>query len=99
MKTYPTLLALGWLLSAQVFADGMVPDTSVVIVNEADGEASVSVTNTDGKLALLHVTLEDIPEDTESLLFVTPPLSRVEADKSQLVRFILQNRTPCKLNA
>jgi len=72
MKTYPTLLALGWLLSTQAFADGMVPDTSVVIVNEADGEASVSVTNTDGKLALLHVTLEDIPEDTESLLFVTP---------------------------
>ena len=73
MKTYPTLLALGWLLSTQAFADGMVPDTSVVIVNEADGEASVSVTNTDGKLALLHVTLEDIPEDTESLLFVTRP--------------------------
>lgn len=90
MKTYPTLLALGWLLSTQVYADGMVPDTSVVIVNEA----SVSVTNTDGKLALLHVTLENIPEDSESLLFVTPPLARVEADKSQLVRFILQNRTP-----
>ena len=45
MKTYPTLLALGWLLSTQAFADGMVPDTSVVIVNEADGEASVSVTD------------------------------------------------------
>lgn len=100
MKTYPTLnrvlavLTLGCLLSARAYADGMVPDTSVVIVNEADGEASVSVTNTDGKLALLHVTLEDIPEDTEPLLFVTPPLARVETDKSQLVRFILQNREP-----
>ncbi|NWD23471.1 fimbria/pilus periplasmic chaperone [Pseudomonas yamanorum] len=100
MKTYPTMsrvlasLAMGCLLSARAHADGMVPDTSVVIVNEADGEASVSVTNTDGKLALLHVTLEDVPEDTEPLLFVTPPLARVEADKSQLVRFILQNREP-----
>ena len=73
-----------------VLADGMVPDTSVVIVNEADGEASVSVTNTDAKLALLHVTLENIPEDTASRLFVTPPLSRVEPAKSQLIRFILQ---------
>lgn len=72
----------------------MVPDTSVVIVNEADGEASVSVTNTDGKLALLHVTLEDIPEDAAKLLFVTPPLARVEASKSQLIRFILQTSEP-----
>ena len=77
-----------------VLADGMVPDTSVVIVNEADGEASVSVTNTDSKLALLHVTLEDIPEDTAPLLFVTPPLTRVEPSKSQLIRFILQSSTP-----
>lgn len=77
-----------------VLADGMVPDTSVVIINEADGEASVSVTNTDAKLALLHVTLENIPEDTASRLFVTPPLSRVEPSKSQLIRFILQTPEP-----
>ncbi|KAA8560812.1 Chaperone protein FocC [Pseudomonas extremaustralis] len=75
-------------------ADGMVPDTSVVIVHEQDGEATVSVTNTDNKLSLLHVTLEDIPEDTETLLFVTPPLARVEASKNQQVRFILQTREP-----
>ncbi|SDR89739.1 P pilus assembly protein, chaperone PapD [Pseudomonas cedrina] len=80
--------------SSLVLADGMVPDTSVVIVNEADGEASVSVTNTDSKLALLHVTLEDIPEDSAPLLFVTPPLTRVEPSKSQLIRFILQSPEP-----
>lgn len=82
------------LLAPAIRADGMVPDTSVVIVYEADGEAAVSVTNTDNKLALLHVTLEDIPEDREPLLVVTPPLSRVEASKSQLVRFILQTTQP-----
>jgi P pilus assembly chaperone PapD len=82
------------LMAAQAQADGMVPDTSVVIVNEADGEASVTVTNTDASLALLHITLEDIPEDTEQLVFVTPPLARVEASKSQLIRFILQSEKP-----
>ncbi|MGJ7513322.1 fimbria/pilus chaperone family protein [Pseudomonas baetica] len=86
--------ALVVLFCSRVLADGMVPDTSVVIVNEADGEASVSVTNTDASLALLHVTLEDIPEDKEPLLFVTPPLARVEPSKSQLVRFILQSNAP-----
>ncbi len=91
-----TLAALVLAASLNTQADGMVPDTSVVIVHEADGEAAVSVTNTDSKLALLHVTLQDIPEDTEPLLVVTPPLSRVESDKSQLVRFILQNQTPLR---
>ncbi|WP_269137525.1 fimbria/pilus chaperone family protein [Pseudomonas sp. PGPR40] len=85
---------LAFLLCGRVLADGMVPDTSVVIVNEADGEASVSVTNTDATLALMHVTIENIPEDTEALVFVTPPLARVEASKTQLVRFILQSEKP-----
>ena len=62
---------LSLLLTVQAQADGMVPNTSVVIVNEADGEASVTVTNTDSTLALMHVTIEDIPEDTEPLAFVT----------------------------
>jgi P pilus assembly chaperone PapD len=85
-----------WCGATGALADGMVPDTSVVIVHEADGEAAVSVTNTDSKLALLHVTLEDIPEDKDTLLFVTPPLARVEPGKSQLVRFILQSAEPLK---
>ncbi len=91
---YLSALALTLSAPALVLADGMVPDTSVVIVNEADGEATVTVTNTDDKLALLHVTLEDIPEDQASLLFVTPPLARVEPAKSQLIRFILQSSEP-----
>jgi len=90
------IAALALLFSMNARADGMVPDTSVVIVYESDGEASVSVTNTDSQLALLHVTLEDIPEDNEPLLVVTPPLSRVEPTKSQLVRFILQDHLPLK---
>lgn len=83
-------------LCSSTLADGMVPDTSVVIVHESEGEAAISVTNTDSQLALLHVTLEDIPEDKEPLLFVTPPLSRVEPSKSQLVRFILQTQQPLR---
>lgn len=89
-----SLGALALLLASHAHADGMIPNTTVVIVNEADGEASVSVTNSDASLALLHVTIENIPEDSESLVFVTPPLARVEASKTQLVRFILQTEKP-----
>ncbi|QAY88161.1 fimbria/pilus chaperone family protein [Pseudomonas arsenicoxydans] len=88
------IAALALFLATQTQADGMVPNTSVVIVHEADGEASVTVTNTDENLALMHVTIEDIAEDSESLVFVTPPLARVEASKTQLVRFIIQTEKP-----
>ncbi len=75
-------------------ADGMLPETSVVIVYEEKGEAAVNVRNSDPRPSLLHVTLQDIPEDAEPLLFVTPPVSRVEPGENQLVRFILRNAKP-----
>lgn len=62
-----SLLAVSASLPA--WADGMIPETSVVIVKEEDGEASIKVRNSDSSTALLHVTLQDLPEDTEPLLF------------------------------
>lgn len=85
-----------WLLCAPVAvqADGMIPETSVVIVEEAHAEAAIKVTNSDATAALLHVTLENIPEDKAPLVFVTPPVSRVEPGQTQLVRFILNAQQP-----
>ena len=80
--------------SPGLHADGMIPETSVVIVYEGDAETAIKVTNSDQHPALLHVTLEHVPEDKASLLFVTPPIARVEAGESQLVRFILSNPEP-----
>ncbi|MFF7108199.1 fimbria/pilus chaperone family protein [Pseudomonas sichuanensis] len=80
--------------SSLAWADGMIPETSVVIVNEADGEASIKVRNSDNATALLHVTLQDVPEDTEPLLFLSQPVWRVESGKEQLVRFILRGEKP-----
>ncbi|WP_448099152.1 fimbria/pilus chaperone family protein [Luteibacter yeojuensis] len=85
-----------WLPAAPALADGMLPETSVVIVYEDKGEATINVRNSDPRPSLLHVTLQDIPEDAEPLLFVTPPVSRVEPGENQLVRFILRNAQPLK---
>lgn len=71
-------------------ADGMQPETTIVVIHEEDGEATMSVKNSDPMSALLHTTIHDIPEDTESVVVVTPPIARVEAGQSQLVRFIYQ---------
>jgi P pilus assembly chaperone PapD len=97
-RKYLALVAMPFacLTAAPVLADGMLPETSVVIVYEDEGEAAVNVRNTDPRPSLLHVTLQDIPEDAEPLLFVTPPVSRVEPGQSQLVRFILRNAEPLK---
>lgn len=75
-------------------AAGMIPETSVVLINVADGEGTITVTNTDSKAALLYTSLENLPEDTESLVVATPPVARVEAGEKQLVRFIVQSENP-----
>jgi P pilus assembly chaperone PapD len=93
----PVALALSFALNFTVlhaYAAGMVPETSVVLIDEALGEASIKVTNTDAAPALLYVTLEAVPEDPGVPVFVTPPVSRVEAGQSQLVRFIVDPAQP-----
>lgn len=92
LSLFAGLLALCSVFSAT--ADGMIPETSVVIVKEQDGEASIKVRNSDNSTALLHVTLQNVPEDPEPLLFLTQPVWRVEAGKEQLVRFILRSEKP-----
>jgi len=81
---------------APALASGMLPETSVVIVNEADGEASMNVKNTDPAAALLYTSIQNLPEDKEPLLVISPPVARVDPDQTQLVRFILQLNEPLK---
>nr|WP_049778740.1 fimbria/pilus periplasmic chaperone [Erwinia tasmaniensis] len=66
----------------RVRATGMVPQTSVLIVDEHDEEASMTLTNTDTQPALLVTSVEGIGQDSERLLLVSPPVVRVEAGKN-----------------
>ncbi|WNJ78478.1 fimbria/pilus chaperone family protein [Cedecea neteri] len=80
-----------------VQAAGMIPETSIVIIEQADGEGAINVKNSDGSPALLITTLQNIADDKiTNLLSVTPPAARVEPGKSQRVRFILIDKTPLK---
>ncbi|MGF6556705.1 P pilus assembly chaperone PapD [Pseudomonas sp. S30_BP2TU TE3576] len=73
---------------------GMVPETPVLVVDQALGEATLNVRNTDNHPALLYSSIEHIAEDNETLLVLTPPVARVEPGQSQQVRFILRSTTP-----
>lgn len=79
-----------------VQADGMVPETTVIIFEEDEGEASINVRNSDSTPALLHSVVVDIPEDTEPLVIVTPPVARIEAGEKQRVRVLAQLSEPLK---
>lgn len=90
------VLAVALLVGGNHLANaaGMVPETSVVIIDAAKGEGIINVTNTDGEAALLHTTLERLEGDDEDLLVVNPPITRVESGQAQQVRFILQAARP-----
>lgn len=79
-----------------IHAAGMVPETPVVVLDEGVGEAGINVFNSEPHPALLHTSVEDVPQDTESLLLLTPPVARVEPGATQRVRFILRSAEPLK---
>jgi len=89
-------ISLCLFLCGMAVADGMQPETTVVILNEEEGEATLNVKNTDPGPALLHSVILNLPEDPEPLLIVTPPITRVEAGDTQLVRFISTAKQPLK---
>lgn len=79
-------------------AAGMVPETSLLLLNEADGGGAMLVKNTDEQALLLYSKVENLPEDGDEtpLVMLTPPVARVEAGEWQQVRFMLQLQQPLK---
>ena len=52
--------------SMNTLATGMVPETSVLLVDEKRGEASINIKNTDDHPSLLYTTIVDLPESNKS---------------------------------
>lgn len=83
------------LLSVQCLASGMLPQTSVLLVDEGKGEASMNITNTDAFPSLLYTKIVDLPGGDKSIqLIVTQPVVRVDAGQMQKIRFILHKDKP-----
>ncbi|PQY18462.1 fimbria/pilus chaperone family protein [Cronobacter sakazakii] len=87
-------MALGHAATSQ--AAGIVPETSLLIINEADQGGSINIKNTDDKPELLYTNIVDLPDDKEGHLVVTQPVIRVEGGQTQHLRFILQTASPMK---
>ncbi|QQX56983.1 fimbria/pilus chaperone family protein [Pseudomonas chlororaphis] len=79
------------------YAAGMIPETSVVILDESVGETTINIKNSDASPALLYSSIENLNDDKENLIVLTPPVARVEPGETQAVRFLLNSPTPLKV--
>lgn len=69
-------------------ATGVLPETSVVIINAAQQGGSINVKNTDPMPVLLYTRLVTLPDDPQPGLVVTQPVVRLAAGQTQKVRFL-----------
>jgi len=93
MKTLTKLTLVTLLFAASsvnAFAAGMKPEHPVLFIDDKVREATINVENTEESTALLHSSLQTIPEEGENRLIITPQLARVEPGKKQQVRVLLK---------
>lgn len=91
---FTALLVTSVFHSLPAQANGMVPDTTLLLVNEGDKSSSINIKNTDTTADLLYTRVIDLPDDSGPHLLVTQPVTRVEAGQTQQVRFILTTDKP-----
>jgi P pilus assembly chaperone PapD len=53
-------------------ASGVTPETSIVVLDLAEGEATRNVKNSESAATLLHTSIENVAQDQEQLLGLTP---------------------------
>lgn len=79
-----TLLLSLLILTTRAYASGMVPETSVLLVDEQKGEVSMNLTNSDSHPSLLYTKVVDLADSDKSIrLIVTQPVVRVEQGDTQ----------------
>lgn len=82
------------LFPFMAFASGVQPETSAVIIYEADKGGSINVKNTEKVPVLLYSKIVDLPDDPTPRLIITQPVARLEPGQTQRVRFVLNTATP-----
>ncbi|HFK3815946.1 TPA: fimbria/pilus periplasmic chaperone [Escherichia coli] len=84
------LNTLGLIASSSVFALGMQPETTIVVLNQDVGEASISVKNTNDSPSLLQTKIVDQDDSKGALVLAAPSIVKLESGEEQIVRFFLQ---------
>lgn len=77
-------------ISISAFALGIQPETTVLVLNQENGDASISVKNTNNVPTLLQTKIVDVEEGSNSLVLASPSIVKIDAGESQIVRFFLK---------
>lgn len=94
LKTASLVSALCLAVPTSLFAAGMVPETTLLLIDEANHGGVMSVKNTDSIPTLLYTSINDIEGNNGVKLNVTQPVVRLEPGQEQQVRFILETTEP-----
>ncbi|WP_322408391.1 fimbria/pilus chaperone family protein [Enterobacter sp. D2] len=94
LQLFITSILLSFNLN--LHAAGMVPETSLLVIDEATRSGTINVKNTDPYPYLLYTNVVDLPDDEGPKVIVTQPVVRVEPGQTQQLRFIMQASTPLK---
>ncbi|EJQ5562211.1 fimbria/pilus periplasmic chaperone [Escherichia coli] len=76
-------------LPLSAFSIGMQPETTVLIINESTGEASIKVKNTNSEPSLLQTKIVDIDGFQKVGVFVSPAIVKLDPGDTQVVRFFI----------
>lgn len=86
------LFAIGVGLAHAALASTFKLESMTIILNEADGEAVFNIENTGAEPILLLSTLENLSgDDTVDRLLLSPPITRIDAGDTQMVRISLKS--------
>lgn len=69
-----TLLLSLLILTTRAYASGMVPETSVLLVDEQKGEVSMNLTNSDPHPSLLYTKVVDLADSDKSIRLIVTQL-------------------------
>lgn len=78
LKTASLISGLCLALPTSLFAAGMVPETTLLLIDEANHGGVMSVKNTDSIPTLLYTSINDIEGNNGVKLNVTQPVVRLE---------------------
>ncbi|EPY2108934.1 hypothetical protein BK340_26595 [Escherichia coli] len=95
MFKYFILSAL-YAVSISVYALGMQPETTVLVLNQDEGEASISVKNTNDVPSLLQTKVIDVDGAKGTVVLASPAIVKVDSGEEQVVRFFLKTNGELK---
>ncbi|EFB7606507.1 fimbria/pilus chaperone family protein [Escherichia coli] len=90
------LVSILFLLSKTIYALGMQPETTVLVLDQEDGEASITVKNTNDTPALLQTRIVDVDGAKGVIVLASPSIVKVDSGEEQTVRFFLQTNGEIK---